>query len=131
MYILNVKSCQPQFIYKDTSVFLFNACTANEGPVKIQCICLVPISVFPEMKLCSLVIIVSQFVHLYIFERFLYFQDRSVTKLHPNMWTYPGHIKIVHRHMNVGIGTEAMPFPGIHKFDFWYSVAPITGSIEI
>ncbi len=30
--------------------------TANEGPVKIQYKCLVPIYVFPEMKLCSLVI---------------------------------------------------------------------------
>jgi hypothetical protein len=53
MYRLNVKSCQPQFIYKHTSVFLFNACTANEGPVRIQYIFLVPISVFPEMKLCT------------------------------------------------------------------------------
>ncbi len=30
--------------------------TANEGPVRIQYKCLVPIYVFPEMKLCSLVI---------------------------------------------------------------------------
>jgi hypothetical protein len=30
--------------------------TANEGPVRIQYQCLVPIYVFPEMKLCSLVI---------------------------------------------------------------------------
>ncbi len=29
---------------------------ANEGPVRIQYKCLVPIYVFPEMKLCSLVI---------------------------------------------------------------------------
>jgi hypothetical protein len=27
--------------------------TANEGPVRIQYKCLVPIYVFPEMKLCS------------------------------------------------------------------------------
>ena len=31
-------------------------CTANEGPVRIQYKCLVSIYVFPEMKLCSLVI---------------------------------------------------------------------------
>jgi hypothetical protein len=31
-------------------------CTANEGPVKIQYKCLVPIYVFPEMKLRGLVI---------------------------------------------------------------------------
>ncbi len=30
--------------------------SANEGPVRIQHKCLVPIYVFPEMKLCSLVI---------------------------------------------------------------------------
>jgi hypothetical protein len=30
--------------------------TANEGPVRNQYKCLVPIYVFPEMKLCSLVI---------------------------------------------------------------------------
>jgi hypothetical protein len=30
--------------------------TSNEGPVRIQYKCLVPIYVFPEMKLCGLVI---------------------------------------------------------------------------
>ncbi len=30
-------------------------CTANERPVRIQYKCLVPIYVFPEIKLCSLV----------------------------------------------------------------------------
>ncbi len=30
--------------------------TGNEGPVRIQYKCLVPIYVFPEMKLCSLVL---------------------------------------------------------------------------
>jgi glycerol uptake facilitator-like aquaporin len=30
--------------------------TANKGPVRIQYKCMVPIYVFPEMKLCSLVI---------------------------------------------------------------------------
>jgi hypothetical protein len=32
------------------------SCTANEGPVIIQYKCLVPIYVFPEMKLCGLVV---------------------------------------------------------------------------
>jgi hypothetical protein len=31
-------------------------CTANEGPVRIQYKCLVPIFVLPEMKLCGFVI---------------------------------------------------------------------------
>jgi hypothetical protein len=57
--------------------------TANEGPVIIQYKSLVPIYVFPEMKLSSLLIFktelsVSQFLHSYICERFIYFQDRSV-----------------------------------------------------
>jgi hypothetical protein len=30
---------------------LKDACTANEGPVRIQYKCLVPIYIFPEMKL--------------------------------------------------------------------------------
>jgi hypothetical protein len=53
--------------------------TANEGPVRIQYKCLVPIYVFPEMKLCSLLISktelycsLSQFLlDSYICERFI------------------------------------------------------------
>jgi hypothetical protein len=61
---------------------------ANEGPVRIQYKCRVPIYVFPEMKLCSkppyfqnriiMFYNVSQFLHSYICERFMYFKDRSV-----------------------------------------------------
>jgi hypothetical protein len=36
--------------YRDKFLFFYRY-TANEGLVKIQCKCLVPISVFPEMKL--------------------------------------------------------------------------------
>ncbi len=37
------------------SSLILVACTANEGPVSIQYKCLVPICVFPEMKLRGLV----------------------------------------------------------------------------
>jgi hypothetical protein len=40
-------------------------CTANEGPVRIQYKCLVPIYVFPEMKQCSLVIYTVLSPHSY------------------------------------------------------------------
>jgi hypothetical protein len=57
--------------------------TANERPVRIQYKCLVPIYVFPEMKLRGLVISktefefsVSQFPHSFIFVQFMYYQDR-------------------------------------------------------
>ncbi len=57
--------------------------TANEGPVRIQYKWQIPISVFPEVKLCRLLISktefycsVSYFLHPYICERFIYFQDR-------------------------------------------------------
>jgi hypothetical protein len=57
--------------------------TANEGPVRIQYNCLVHSYAFPEMKLCSIHISktessVSQFLHSYLCERFIYFPDRSV-----------------------------------------------------
>jgi hypothetical protein len=41
--------------YCEGMLFFFDH-TANEGPVRIQYKCLVPIYVFPEMKLCSLLI---------------------------------------------------------------------------
>ncbi len=38
--------------------------TANEGPVRIQYKCLVPIYVFPEMKLCGLVISKTELLYI-------------------------------------------------------------------
>jgi hypothetical protein len=63
----------------------YNSPTANKGPVRIQYKCLVPINLFLEMKLlfpkqnynCS----VSQFLHSYICDRFMHFQDRSANSV--------------------------------------------------
>ncbi len=61
------------------------ACNANEGPVRIQYICLVPIYVFPEIKLHGLVISKQNYnvlspnfyIHSCICEQFIYSQDQS------------------------------------------------------
>jgi hypothetical protein len=74
--------------YDDSGVFISVPCYTPTLQMKAgenQYKCLIPIYVFPEMKLCSLLISkreflcsVSQFQHSYVFERFIYFQDRSV-----------------------------------------------------
>jgi hypothetical protein len=54
-------------------------CTANEGPVRIQYKCLVPIYLFPEMKLLfqkqNIMFPVPTLI--YLREIYIYFQDRS------------------------------------------------------
>ncbi len=56
--------------------------TANEGPVRIQYKCLVPIYVFPEMKLLPKkqnykVLSPSSYTHISVRNLYMYFQDRS------------------------------------------------------
>ncbi len=48
----NLKNLFPNC--KEHGLHVFGNYTANEGPVRIQYKRLVPINVFPEMKLCSL-----------------------------------------------------------------------------
>jgi hypothetical protein len=73
-----------------------SSCTANEGPVRIQYICLVSIYVFPEMKLLFPkqnynVLSPSSYTHLYV--RDLYISRIGLPiLLQGNMWTDPGNI---------------------------------------
>jgi hypothetical protein len=59
-----------------------NPCTANEGPVKIQYECLVPIDLFPEMKLLFPkqnynVLSPSSYTHISVRDLYSSFHDRS------------------------------------------------------
>jgi hypothetical protein len=100
--------------------------TANEGPVRIQYKWLVPIYVFPEMKMLFPkqnynVLSPSSYTHVSV--RDLYISRIGLPiLLQETCGPILEYIKIAHRHMNV-VGTEAAQFPGaIHKWDFLCSV---------
>ncbi len=89
-------------------------CTANEEPVRIQNKCLVPIYVFPEMKLLYPKqnyndLYPSSYTHISMKDLYISRIGLPIL-LQENMWTDPGNILMAYRHMNVEIGTEAALF---------------------
>ncbi len=99
--------------------------TAKEGPVRIQYKCLVPVSVFPEMKLLFPqqkynVLSPSSFTHISV--RDIYISRICLPiLLQGNMWTNPWNI-YVNRWQTHVCGNwdwgRAIPRKGIHKWDF-------------
>jgi hypothetical protein len=81
-----------------TQVETWASYTANEGPVRIRYKCLVPIYVFPEMKLlfpkqnCN--VLSPKFIHSYIYKRFIYFRDLSA---YSSVGKYGGAILAIYK----------------------------------
>jgi hypothetical protein len=80
---------------------LKHLCTANEGPVKIQYKCLVPIYVFPEMKhgaaslfpnrIIMFSLPIPTYTHIYVRNLYIYRIGQSML-LQKNMCTNSGNI---------------------------------------
>jgi hypothetical protein len=97
---------------KRTELGVYNSTlTANEGLVRIQYKCLVPIYVFLQMKLLFpkqnyTVLSSSSYTHISVRDLYISRIDLPIM-LQGNIWTDPGNIYIAHRQMKVEIGTEA------------------------
>ncbi len=98
--------------------------------------CLVPIYVFPEMKLYR---VQPRYFHnriimfclpiptsIYLWDIYIDIHDRSVyfaaAKYVDRSWEYIYRSQ-THECRNWEYG-RAVPFPGIHRFNFWYSAVP-------
>ncbi len=104
-------------------------CTANKGPMRIQYKCLVPIYVFPEMKLLFPkqdfnFLSPSSFTHISVRDLYVYYQDQSAYsaawKGVDRSWEYI-NCSQTHECGNWDWG-RAVPRKGIHKWDFPCSV---------
>jgi hypothetical protein len=76
------------------------SCTANEGLMRIQYKCLVPISVFPEMKLLFPkqnynVLSPSSYTHISVKDLYISRIGLPIL-LQENMWTNPENIHSAH-----------------------------------
>ncbi len=104
-------------------MFWSNDCTTNKGPVRIQYRYLVPIYVFPEMKLIFPnqnynVLSPSSYTHISV--RDLYISRIGLPiLLHGNIdrsWEYINHSQI--HECGIWDWGRAIPNKGIHKWDF-------------
>jgi hypothetical protein len=100
-----------------------NSLTAKEGPVSIKYKCLLPIYVFPEMKLCSLLIskpkinVLSPNSYTHISVRDLYISRIGLLVY----FAAANYVDCSWKFINRSPTHDEIPFLGMHKLDFSYS----------
>jgi hypothetical protein len=108
-------------------------CTANEGLVIIQYKCLVPIYVFPEMKLLFPkqnynVLSPSSYTHISVRNLHISWIGMPIL-LQGNMWSVDPSLEYINRSQTHECGNwdrgREIPRKGIHKWDFPCSVSNV------